>query len=71
MYTSTLKMGHLNIGMEVAGKSGAIWFGGLGTYKVRILDDGTNYKIDLINTTTGNSVLPNVASIAKASVRAF
>jgi hypothetical protein len=47
------------------------WFGGFGQYKVRIWDDGTNYKVDLINTSTGLSVLPNVASIAKTSVRPF
>ena len=47
------------------------WFGGMGTYKLRILDDATNYKVDLINTSTGLSVLPNVASISKLSVRPF
>ena len=38
---------------------------------MKIWDDGTNYKVDLINTATGNSVLPNIASIAKTSVRPF
>jgi hypothetical protein len=52
-------------------QSGATWFGGPGLYKVKIWDDGTNYKADLINTTSGTSVLPNVASIAKTSVRLF
>ena len=52
-------------------QSSATWFGGLGTYKVRICDDGTNYKVDLINSATGLSVLPNVASITKSSVRPF
>jgi hypothetical protein len=52
-------------------QSGATWFGGPGLYKVRIWDDGTNYKADLINTTSGTSVLPNIASIAKTSVRLF
>ena len=49
----------------------AFWFGGPGSYKVRIWDDGTNYNVDLINVGTGNSVLPNIASIAKGSVKAF
>jgi hypothetical protein len=47
------------------------WFGGPGLYKVRIWDDGTNYNIDLVNPTTGLSILPNRASIAKTSLKPF
>jgi hypothetical protein len=46
-------------------------FGGSGQYEVRLWDDGTNFKADVIDWWTGVSVLANVASIAKSSVKAF
>ena len=70
VYTDTAGVGHFwnGSGWQL---NTPVWFGGPGRYQVKIWDDGTNYKVDLINTATGNSVLPNIASIAKTSVRPF
>lgn len=81
-YSNTDAQGHkfLIRYTNVAGGSlywtGSEWgsitfFGGKGKYIVRIWDDGINYKCDIINVKTGQSILPSVASIAKASVKAF
>jgi len=42
-----------------------------GLYKVCIEDNGTNYKIDIQDGITGDSLLTSVASIAKSSVKTF
>ena len=49
----------------------ATYFGGQGLYEVRIWDDGTNFKADIVEFFSGASILTAVASIAKASVKAF
>jgi hypothetical protein len=46
----------------------ATTFGGPGFHKLLLWDDGTNYKMDIRNM-DGTSILANVASIAKSSVR--
>jgi hypothetical protein len=47
------------------------YFGGAGLYKVKIWDDGTNYKADILRFPTETTILANVASIAKSSVKTF
>lgn len=54
-----------------AWQAGATYFAGSGPYKVKIWDDGTNYKADIQHWASGTSILANVASIAKATVAAF
>jgi hypothetical protein len=56
---------------------GAAWdgaptyFGGAGKYVLKVWDDGTNYKADLLRFEDRVSILANTVSIAKASVGAF
>jgi len=45
-------------------------FGGSGVFKVRIWDDGTNYKADILDS-DGVTIFASVPTIAKATVKAF
>ncbi len=52
--------------------AGATYFGTHGICRLRIWDDGTNYKCDIVDVVRGVSILPSgPASIAKGSVKAF
>jgi len=45
------------------------YFGGAGTYEVRVWDDGTNFSADILE--NGISILSNIATIIKTSVMAY
>ena len=56
--------------------TGTIWttqtlVGKKGIYKIQIIDDGTNYTLDILKWPKNTSALANPAAIAKANVKAF
>lgn len=54
-----------------AWQAGAEYLIGPGLYEIRMWDDDTNFYLDIIDWWTGVSALAAVATIAKASVKAF